>query len=147
MAGQMAAVSAELEALLASTPTTGLLELPQLAISEFKHGHQAYDVAKRGNQLRVQARAAAWGSCGARINSISPGILSTPMSKAEFEGGAIVEAMRRMIATSATKRVGTSEEIAAAVAFLVGPDSTYITGTDLLVDGGVIASYQEGLLI
>jgi NAD(P)-dependent dehydrogenase (short-subunit alcohol dehydrogenase family) len=85
------------------------------------HGHQAYDVAKRGNQLRVQASAAGWGSRGARINSISPGIISTPMSKAEFEGGAIVEAMRRMIAASAAKRVGTSEEIAAAVALLVGP--------------------------
>lgn len=147
MAGQMARLDPEVETLLATTPTEQLRALPALAVSAFEHGHEAYEVAKRANQLRVQASAAAWGLRGARVNSISPGIISTPMAQVEFEGGAIVEAMHRMIAASATGRIGTPDDIAAAVAFLTGPDSTFITGTDLLVDGGVIACYHDGLLL
>lgn len=145
MAGHMATVDPTTEALLASTPTHELLRLAQVQPDRFEHGHHAYEVAKRGNHVRVQASAAAWGSRGARVNSISPGIISTPMAQTEFAGGAIVEAMNKMITTSASGRIGTPDDVAAAVAFLVGPESTFITGTDLLVDGGVIACYHEGL--
>ena len=95
--------------------------------------------AKRGNQLRVRAAAPAWGARGARVNSLSPGVIATPMGEAELSGPT-GEIMRQMIAGSPTGRIGTPHDIAAAVAFLVGPDAGFITGTDLLVDGGVVAA-------
>lgn len=139
MAGQTAqGVTPELEALLASTPTAELLSLPGLA-PESMDGVTAYSLAKRGNQRRVQASSVAWGRRGARVNSISPGIISTPMAHQELQGE-LGDMMRNMISASGAGRIGTPDDIAAAIAFLVGPDSTFITGTDLLVDGGVVAS-------
>jgi len=124
---------------LATTPTEHLLELPFLAPEVVTDPGAAYSIAKRGNHLRVMAAAAAWGRRGARVNSISPGVISTPMGQAELAGPA-GEMMRAMIGMSATGRLGTSGDIAAAVAFLLGPEATFITGTDLTVDGGVVAA-------
>ncbi|UFS60821.1 SDR family oxidoreductase [Subtercola endophyticus] len=91
------------------------------------------------------AAAAAWGERDARINSISPGIISTPMGRLELAGpgGA---GMRAMLDASATKRLGTPEDIANATEFLLDPRSSFITGTDLLVDGGVISALRSGKL-
>ena len=79
------------------------------------------------------------GRPGARINSISPGVTATPMGEEEL-AGPHGDGMREMVAASAAGRVGTPEEIAAATAFLLGPDAGYVTGTDLLVDGGMVAA-------
>lgn len=121
--------------LAAATPAEALLDLPFLqAIDD---ASTAYAVAKRANQLRVQAASAQWGARGARINSISPGVISTAMGNQELEGpsGAY---MRAVIDRSPVKRIGTPTDIADAAAFLLGPTATFVTGIDLLVDGGVV---------
>lgn len=137
MAGTMASLDPDLERRLATTPAAELLALPEVA--GVGDPGAAYGLAKRGNQLRVEAAAAAWGRRGARVNSISPGIIATPMGVAELAGPS-GELMRGMIEASATGRLGTPEDIAAAVDFLTGPHSTFVTGTDLLVDGGSVSS-------
>lgn len=146
MAGTMAAgqLPAEAEGALAHTPAADLLSLPFLQGEALPNAGAAYSIAKRANQLRVQAASLAWGKRGARVNSISPGVISTPMGQQELasESGA---QMRQMISGSATGRLGTSADIANAVAFLLGPDATFISGTDLLVDGGAIAGIRTAM--
>jgi NAD(P)-dependent dehydrogenase (short-subunit alcohol dehydrogenase family) len=137
MAGTMAALDPALERRLATTPAAELLALPEVAA--INDPGAAYVLAKRGNQVRVKAAAAAWGRRGARVNSISPGIIATPMGSAELAGSS-GETMRGMIQASATGRLGTPEDIAAAVDFLASPGASFITGTDLLVDGGAVSS-------
>lgn len=139
MAGTMASLDPVVEQRLATTPTDELLGLPELAPDAIGDPATAYVVAKRANQVRVAAASPAWGRRGARVNSLSPGVIATPMGNAEL-GGPSGEVMRAMIAGSGTGRVGTPEDIAGVVDFLVGRDAGYITGTDVLVDGGVVAS-------
>lgn len=143
MAGQMAQITAEQEQALAHTPTAELGSLSFLAPEVLTEGTTAYGLAKRGNQLRVHAASLAWGEKGARVNTISPGVISTPMGQQELDGptGGL---MRAMISTSGTHRIGTPEDITAAAAFLLGPDASFITGTDLLVDGGTVAALRSG---
>ncbi|WP_216894907.1 SDR family oxidoreductase [Nocardia alni] len=145
MAGSLTAgyLPDEAEAALASTPSDDLLELPLLTASDLAQPGAAYAVAKRANQIRVQVASMAWGARGARVNSISPGVISTAMGRQELanESGA---GMRAMVAASGTKRLGTAADIAAAAAFLLGPDATFVTGTDLLVDGGAVAAARRG---
>lgn len=147
MAGSLAAgtLPAEIEAALARTPADDLLALSFLQGAAVPNPGAAYSIAKRANQLRVQAASLTWGARGARVNSISPGVISTAMGRQELSGdpGAT---MRAMIESSGTRRLGTSADIAAAAAFLLGPDSSFITGTDLLVDGGVVAAARSGAL-
>lgn len=99
----------------------------------------AYMRAKRAVHLRVRAAAAPWGARGLRINSISPGVIDTAMGREELAGpdGA---GMRLLVEASPVPRLGTAEEIAAAAAFLLGPEAGFITGTDLIVDGGSVAT-------
>jgi NAD(P)-dependent dehydrogenase (short-subunit alcohol dehydrogenase family) len=144
MAGHMAAPMApDREAMLARTPADQLGLLPFALASEFANGGAAYSFAKRANALRVRAASVAWGARGARINSISPGIISTSMGRAELASPA-GGSMRAMIDGSAARRLGTADEIAAAAEFLLGPGASFITGTDLLVDGGVVAALMTG---
>jgi NAD(P)-dependent dehydrogenase (short-subunit alcohol dehydrogenase family) len=147
MAGHMGAGTfpRELEEALALTPSEQLLGLPFLNSPTFSNPQAAYTVAKRANQVRVQAASGLWGERGARINSVSPGVIATPMGQQELNGPGGSQ-MRAMIDASAAKRLGTSGDIANAVAFLLGPDSGFISGTDLLVDGGVIAALRSGVL-
>ncbi|MFD6141582.1 SDR family oxidoreductase [Promicromonospora sp. NPDC060271] len=147
MAGSMFAgqFPAELEGALALTPTDQLLDLPFWADPAFSDPGTAYGAAKRANQLRVQAASLAWGAKGARVNSVSPGVVSTPMGQEEL-GGESGARMRAMVDASGTRRLGTSADIAAAVAFLLGPEASFVTGTDLLVDGGVVAAVRSGAL-
>jgi NAD(P)-dependent dehydrogenase (short-subunit alcohol dehydrogenase family) len=141
MAGTMASLDPGLELRLATTPTSQLLELAELAPGAVADPASAYVLAKRANQVRVQAASAAWGRRGARVNTISPGVISTPMGASELEGPS-GEVMQAMIANSATGRIGTPEDIAGVVDFLLSRQAGYITGTDLLVDGGVVASFR-----
>jgi len=142
MAGTMFPLAREVEQLLASTPTAELVGLAVLDPATMDPG-SAYGIAKRANQVRVQAASVPWGAKGGRVLSISPGIISTPMGQQELAGAA-GDMMRAMIDMSAAKRLGTPEDIAATVEFLVSPAASFITGTDVLVDGGVVAALHHG---
>ncbi|WP_326609186.1 SDR family oxidoreductase [Streptomyces scopuliridis] len=134
MAGHYASLSREDEAALATAPPEELLGLAAVtAVGD--DSTSAYIVAKRANHVRVQAAALAWNQRGARVNTVSPGVISTAMSKAEADSDSNGH-MLRMLEECGAGRMGTPGEIADAVAFLAGPQSLYITGTDLLVDGG-----------
>lgn len=140
MAGHMTApLTPEQERALATTPTAELLQLPFLAPDLISGAGVAYGMAKRANHLRVMAASTAWGQRGARVNSVSPGVISTAMGQAEL-AGPNGEFMRQLIGMSGTGRLGTPGDIAGATAFLLGPEATFITGTDLIVDGGVVAA-------
>ncbi|MGW4916870.1 SDR family oxidoreductase [Streptomyces albidoflavus] len=145
MAGHMlrTPLTAEQESALADTPAEELLRLPFADPEALGQG--AYGLAKYGNRLRVQAASAAWGARGARINSVSPGVIATPMGQQELDGVS-GRTMRAMVAASGTGRLGTPEDIAEAAAFLLGPGASFITGNDLLVDGGVVAALRSGRL-
>ena len=134
---------AEIENQIALTPTEELKDLDFIKNDAVENSGVAYIVAKRANHLKVRTAAATtWGDKGARINSISPGIIVTPLAYDEFEAAG--DAYQEMINSSPAKRVGTSEEIARVAEFLLSDDSSFITGIDLLVDGGVIASISSG---
>jgi NAD(P)-dependent dehydrogenase (short-subunit alcohol dehydrogenase family) len=130
---------------LATTPVEDLLALPFLLAGQVKDTLHAYQLAKRGNSLRVMAEAVRWGKRGARLNTISPGIIITPLAKDELTGPR-GEGYRRMIDLSPAKRPGTPDEVANVAALLMGPDGGFISGSDFLIDGGVTASYWYGEL-
>ncbi|OBK19710.1 short-chain dehydrogenase [Mycobacterium asiaticum] len=134
-------LTADQEKALAHHPPEALLTLDFL--SNVTEPNFAYPIAKQANQIRVRGASSHWGRRGARINSLSPGIISTPMGQQEL-ASPVGDGMRAMIAMSGTGRIGTPDDIAAATAFLLGPDATFITGTDLLVDGGVTAALKAG---
>ena len=144
MAGHMPPpLGQELDEALARTPADALLNLPALQPAAVPDSGTAYALSKRANHLRVQAESLAWGERGARINSISPGVIMTPLAKHEMDSpvGAVY---RTMIEASVSKRVGTSDEVASAAAYLLGAEASFITGSDLLIDGGVIAAMRAG---
>lgn len=144
MAGHLTPpLSADQEGQLANSPADELLSLPFASPEEVTDPGSAYALAKRANVLRVQAASSSWGQRGARINSISPGVISTSMGHQELESE-VGPFMRAMVSASATGRIGTPDDIAAAAAFLLGPDASFVTGTDLLVDGGVVAAVRAG---
>src|SRR3954470_3899226 len=128
---------------LAFTAADQLLQLPMLAPEAVPTSGAAYGLSKRANHLRVQSASLTWGERGARVNAISPGIIITPLAQEEMSGPGAA-AYRKMIETSAAERVGTPDEVAAAAAFLLGPEAGFITGSDLLMDGGVIAALRAG---
>jgi NAD(P)-dependent dehydrogenase (short-subunit alcohol dehydrogenase family) len=105
----------------------------------------AYQLAKRGNSLRVMAESVRWGKRGARVNTISPGIIITPLARDELTGPR-GEGYRRMVELSPAGRAGTPDEVGTIGALLMGPDGAFITGSDFLMDGGVTASYFFGEL-
>ena len=142
---RLPALSAEQNKTLATTPVEQLLSLPFLQPDQVKDSLHAYQLSKRGNSLRVMAEAVRWGKRGARVNTISPGIIITPLANDELTGprGA---GYRRMIDLSPVGRAGTPDEVANVGALLMGPDGGFITGSDFLMDGGVTASYWFGEL-
>jgi NAD(P)-dependent dehydrogenase (short-subunit alcohol dehydrogenase family) len=128
---------------LATTPVEQLLSLPFLQPDKVTDPLHAYQISKRGNSLRVMAEAVRWGKRGARLNTISPGIIMTPLAKDELTGPR-GEGYRRMIEVSVAGRAGTPDEVGTLGALLMGPDGGFITGSDFLMDGGVTASYWYG---
>ena len=138
-------LAVEQDRALALTPVEELLGLDFLQIGKIKDSLHAYQIAKRGNSLRVMAEAVRWGKRGARLNTISPGVIITPLAKDELTGprGA---GYRRMIEGCAAGRAGTPDEVATVGALLMGPDGGFITGSDILMDGGVTAAYWYGEL-
>lgn len=128
---------------LAMTPTEELLDLDFLSEKAIGTTLRAYQYAKRCNVLRVQAQACEWGKRGARVFSISPGIIMTPLAFDELNGPR-GEGYRKMLDLMPAKRAGTVDEMGALVAFLMGSEATFITGTDILCDGGSTAAYWYG---
>lgn len=144
MAGHLARnVPADFEQAILKTPADELLRLPFLQASAVPDPGAAYSLSKRANGLLVMAASATWGAKRARINAISPGVIATSMGQQELAGPA-GDRMRALVAASGTGRLGTENDIAEAAAFLLGPSASFITGVDLLVDGGVVARVRAG---
>lgn len=147
MAGHLgASLTAEEEGALALTPADSLLQLPVTRSEALSDPGLAYSLAKRANQVRVRAASVVWGERGARVNSISPGIISTSMGREELES-ANGPFMKAMVEASPSRRLGTAQDIASVVSFLLGPDAAFVTGTDLLVDGGAVAALHSGRVL
>ncbi|OOQ60628.1 SDR family oxidoreductase [Mucilaginibacter pedocola] len=130
---------------LATTPTEQLLSLPWLQPDKVTDPLNAYQISKKGNSLRVMAEAVRWGKRGARVNTISPGIIITPLANDELSGPR-GDGYRRMLCLSPAGRAGTPDEVGNVGALLMGADGAFITGSDFLMDGGVTASYWYGEL-
>jgi len=142
--GYMYPIPFETELSILSTPTEKLMELPIVKDVAMQNPGLAYMIAKRVNQLQAQkAAATTWKQRRARINTISPGVIVTPLAYDEF--AAAGEGYQKMVDASSAERCGTSDEIAEAAAFLLGEHAGFITGTDLLIDGGVIAAIRTGM--
>ena len=142
---RLGALTAEQDAALATTPAEDLLALPMLQPDKVSDSLHAYQLAKRGNSLRVMAEAVRWARQGARVNTISPGIIITPLARDELTGPR-GEGYRRMIEQAPARRAGTPDEVAHVAALLMDTDGAFITGSDFLIDGGVTASYFFGEL-
>ena len=142
---RMPALSPEVDAQLATTPAEQLLSLDVLQPSNLRDTLHAYQMAKRCNVKRVMAEAVKWGDRGARINSISPGIIVTPLAIDEFNGPR-GNFYKNMFAKCPAGRPGTADEVAGVAELLLGPRGAFITGSDFLVDGGATASFFYGTL-
>jgi NAD(P)-dependent dehydrogenase (short-subunit alcohol dehydrogenase family) len=140
---RLGALTPEQDKALATTPAEELLALPMLQPDQVADTLHAYQLAKRGNSLRVMAESVRWAKRGARLNTISPGIIITPLAKDELAGPR-GEGYRRMIEQSPVGRAGTPDEVGSVGALLLGSDGAFITGSDFLMDGGVTASYFFG---
>lgn len=130
---------------LACTPAKELLSLDILNIKNIRDTLHAYQMAKRCNEKRVMAEAVKWGKRGARVNSISPGIIVTPLAIDEFNGPR-GDFYKNMFAQCPAGRPGTADEVANVAELLMSEKGAFITGADFLIDGGATASYFYGPL-
>lgn len=142
---RMPALTPEQDRLLAMTPTEELLSLPMLQPENIENTLHAYQMAKCCNVKRVMSEAVKWGERGARINSISPGIIVTPLALDEFNGPR-GDFYKNMFAKCPAGRPGTPDEVANVAELLMRPQGAFITGSDFLIDGGATASYFYGPL-
>lgn len=142
---RMKQLTAEEDEQLAMTPAEELLSLPMLQPENIRDTLHAYQLAKRCNEKRVMAEAVKWGEKGARINSISPGIIVTPLAIDEFNGPR-GDFYKNMFAKCPAGRPGTADEVANVAELLMSPQGAFITGSDFLIDGGATASYFYGAL-
>ena len=142
---RMPALTPEEDSLLATTPADELLALDILQPQNIRDTLHAYQMAKRCNVKRVMAEAIKWGTRGARINSISPGIIVTPLAIDEFNGPR-GDFYKNMFAKCPAGRPGTADEVANVAELLMSDKGTFITGSDFLIDGGATASYFYGPL-
>ena len=138
---RLPALSQEQNEALATTPVDKLLELP--FIQSINDTLKAYQYSKRCNVLRVMFEAARWGRRAATINSISPGIIITPLANDELHGPRR-EGYLKMIEGMPARRAGTPDEVGDLAEFLMSSHGRFISGTDLLIDGGCTASYWYG---
>lgn len=142
---RMPALTPEVDAQLAVTPAAELLKLEVLHPGNIKDALHAYQMAKRCNVKRVMAEAVKWGRKGARINSISPGIIVTPLALDEFNGPR-GDFYKNMFAKCPAGRPGTADEVANVAELLMSEKGAFITGADFLIDGGATASFFYGPL-
>ena len=142
---RMPALSPVVDEQLACTVTDDLLDIEALQPENIKDTLHAYQMAKRCNEKRVMAQAIKWGQRGARINSISPGIVVTPLAVDEFNGPR-GDFYKNMFANCPAQRPGTADEIANVAELLLSDKGAFITGSDFLIDGGATAAYFYGPL-
>ena len=142
---RMSALTPEEDEQLACTPTEELLSLDILQPENIKDTLHAYQMAKRCNEKRVMAESVKWGEKGARINSISPGIIVTPLAIDEFNGPR-GDFYKNIFAKCPAGRPGTADEVANVAELLMSDKGAFITGSDFLIDGGATASYFYGPL-
>lgn len=142
---RMPALTPEEDEQLACTPTEELLKLDFLQPENIRDTLHAYQLAKRCNEKRVMAEAVKWGEKGVRINSISPGIIVTPLALDEFNGPR-GDFYKNMFAKCPAGRPGTADEVANVAELLMSDKGAFITGADFLIDGGATASYFYGPL-
>ena len=142
---RMPALTPEEDEQLATTPTEQLLSLDILLPQNIRDTLHAYQMAKRCNVKRVMAEAMKWGERGARVNSISPGIIVTPLALDEFNGPR-GDFYKNMFAKCPAGRPGTADEVANVAELLMSSKGAFITGSDFLIDGGATASYFYGPL-
>lgn len=142
---RMPALSPEADEQLATTPTEELLDLDILKPENIKDTLHAYQMAKRCNEKRVMSESVKWGEKGARINSISPGIIVTPLAIDEFNGPR-GDFYKNMFAKCPAGRPGTADEVANVAELLLSDKGAFITSADFLIDGGATASYFYGPL-
>lgn len=135
------ALTEEENTALATAPTEELLSLPFIA--SITDTLKAYQYSKRCNVLRVMAEAVKWGKRGATLNSISPGIIITPLANDELKGPR-GEGYRKMLSLCPAGRAGTPDEVGDLAEFLMSSRGRWITGSDFLIDGGTTASYFYG---
>ncbi len=135
----------EIDEQLATTPTEELLSLEVLRPENIKDTLHAYQMAKRCNVKRVMFESIRWGEKAARINSIFPGIIVTPLALDEFNGPR-GDFYKNMFAKSPAGRPGTADEVANLAELLMVSKGAFITGSDFLIDGGATASYFYGPL-
>ena len=135
------ALAEEENAALATAPTEELLKLP--FIVSITDTLKAYQYSKRCNVLRVAGECCKWAKRGATLNSISPGIIITPLANDELKGPR-GEGYRRMIEGMPAHRAGTPDEVGDLAEFLMSSRGRWITGSDFLIDGGCTASYFYG---
>ncbi|SHK51852.1 SDR family oxidoreductase [Hespellia stercorisuis] len=142
---RMPQLSAEADKQLAITPTEDLLKLEILQPENIKDTLHAYQIAKRCNEKRVMGEAVKWGERGARVNSISPGIIVTPLAIDELNGSR-GNFYKNMFAKCPAGRPGTADEVANVAELLLSEKGAFITGADFLIDGGATASFFYGPL-
>lgn len=142
---RMPSLSEKKDELLVTTPTEELLSLEILQPENIKDTLHAYQMAKRCNVKRVMGEAVKWEERGARINSISPGIIVTPLAIDEFNASR-GDFYKNMFAKCPVGRPGTADEVANIAELLMSDKGAFITGADFLCDGGAIASYFYGAL-
>ncbi len=140
---RMPALTAAQDALLATAAPEALLELD--FVKNVESTLHAYQMSKRCNSLRVRGEAVQWAKRGARVNSISPGIIVTPLAHDELYGER-AEFYQNMLKKMPAGRAGTPDEVAALAALIMGPEGGFITGSDFLMDGGVTAAWRFGAL-
>lgn len=142
---RMQALTPEVDGQLATVPTEELLSLEVLQPQSIRDTLHAYQMAKRCNVKRVMAEAVKWGEKGARINSISPGIIVTPLAIDEFNGPR-GDFYKNMFVKCPAGRPGTADEVANVAELLMSDKGAFITGADFLIDGGATASFFYGPL-
>ena len=138
---RMPALTAEQDALLATAPAEDLLALD--FVKDVRDTLHAYQMSKRCNSLRVRGEAVNWAKRGARVNSISPGIIVTPLAYDELHGER-ADFYQAMLKKMPAGRAGTPDEVAALAAHIMGPEGSFITGSDFLIDGGATANFFYG---
>lgn len=138
---RMPALTQEQDALLATAPADDLLDLD--FVKNVRDTLHAYQMSKRCNALRVRGEAVKWAERGARINAISPGIIVTPLARDELYGER-ADFYQTMLKKMPAGRAGTPDEIASLAAHIMGPDGSFITGSDFLIDGGATANFYHG---
>ncbi|ALG83580.1 SDR family oxidoreductase [Gordonia phthalatica] len=103
---------------------------------------QAYPATKAALAYYARSNAAAYMREGIRLNAIAPGLIDTPMSQAFPDDPLVGAGIEQLMATIPAGRAGRPEEVASLVAYLLGPESTYVVGSVLFVDGGTDAALR-----